>query len=62
MIEITVKIKDDSNSFSKKEMLYDPISLSHDDPTLQELVKQVREEIKTQLDDPEITIKTMMVW
>lgn len=62
MIELTIKIKDDHHSFTKKELVYDTVSLSHDDPTLQKMVEQAQSEIKTKLEIPEISIKALMVW
>lgn len=62
MIELTIKIKDDHNSFTKKELVYDSISLSHDDATLQKMVEQAQREINVKMEAPETTIKAMMVW
>lgn len=62
MIEICIRIKDDSKSFTHKELVYDTVALSYDDPTLKELIKQANQEINAEMVDPEITITAKMLW
>jgi len=62
MIEVTIRIKDDSKSFTHKELVYDSITLSRTDSTLRALVEQAQKELKVDLVEPETTIKASMVW
>lgn len=62
MIEIAVTIKDDEHRFTHKQPLYDTITLSRDDPTLKALVDYTKAQLKAELQDEEIIVKTTMVW
>lgn len=60
MIEVTVKIQEDEATISERFLQYDPFWLSHDDPVLKKMIEQVKAKFKTELKDPDITVKIKM--
>lgn len=62
MIEVAVTIKDEEVSMTEKFLIYEPFMVSHDDASLQSLVKQTQDKIKADLHDPDIMIKIKFPW
>lgn len=62
MIELAITIKDDEHRYTHKELCYDPLTLDRDNQYLKDLVAKAETNLKADLHDPEITIKTTMVW
>ena len=61
MIELTVKISDDDSSLVQKHLIHEEgLALSHDDPTLQRLVKQAEDDFDKKAHD--IVIKIRYTW
>lgn len=61
MIEVSIKVSDDSSSLVKKHLLHEEgLSLSHDDAILAAWVNEAIEEFKGNVDD--VVIKTKFTW
>lgn len=67
-IEYTITVKDESNTLSRKEISYEPILLSKDEPRLFDEVRDLLEKFKENQgsqelgEAPEIVLKFKMVW
>jgi hypothetical protein len=60
-IEVTVTIIQDDARISEHFLQYDPFWLAPDDPVLKKLIATVKDKFKSELKDPEITVKTKML-
>lgn len=60
MFELTIKINGDDTSFTKKDIIYEPIILDENDATLKSLVESAKKEYNNDYDSIIISIK--MVW
>lgn len=62
-VEITVKVSDDEQKLTRKfSVHHEGIRLSHDDPTLAELVADVEKEFKPKSGEAETLLSFKMVW
>lgn len=59
-IEIAITLKDDEHTYTHKELVYDEIRMSHDDPKLQALVAAAAKIFPGEPHD--VLIKTKYVW
>jgi hypothetical protein len=67
MIELSIKVKDDTSTMVEKDVLYHDLMLSKDDRDLQGRVNAVVERFKANstADDPndvDVTVNAKMVW
>lgn len=64
MIELSITIKDEDRTFTRKELLYDPLLLSRESPELVEKIAAVLKEFRADPNEPalDIIIKTKMTW
>lgn len=61
MIDISVKIKGEDSSYTKRLLEYDAdVTMSRDDPTLKALVEEAMKEFKGHIED--VIVKTVMYW
>lgn len=59
-IEISVTLKDEEHTYTHREIVYEQISMSHEDPKLQLLVNEA---VKVFPGTPsDVLIKTKFVW
>lgn len=60
--EVTIKVKDaQKRKHQHHHLVYDDFTLSDSDPTIMQLVRELKESIKEQLDEPEFTVSVKMV-
>ena len=58
MIELSIKVSDDDSTLIQKHLIHEEgISISHDDPTLRNLVKQAQDAFGENAKDVLIRIK-----
>lgn len=63
--EYVIRIKDEEHSFSKKEITYDPLLISHENEILSHKIKTLVDqfmEANPSQESPEITVKTKTIW
>jgi len=58
-IELSIHMKDDERKLVKDFLIYEPLTLTDQDPTIVRCVKEVREEFKGEPED--IIIKAKMI-
>ena len=64
-IEYTIKVKDERNCLSEKEICYEPLLLAKEDENLRERVEALVEKFMDHYpsqESPEVTIRAKMVW
>lgn len=63
MIELKVKVRDEHTSLTDFHVLYTPVTLTRDDPTLQKLVADSLAKFKSEsTESPDIRITCKLVW
>lgn len=71
MIEYSITVKNENAKLTEKEISYDPITLSQDNPLLGEKVNRVFEKFlqtqksengTVQVEQPDIIIKATLIW
>jgi len=62
MIEVTIKINADDLTLTEKFLVHEEgLSLSHDDPQLSRMVKEVLDKFKS-VNQPDVLIKIKYTW
>jgi len=54
--EVRVRVKDDSRSYVKKELVYEHMTVDEDDPTLKRLINECLKEFGGEPTDVKVTI------
>lgn len=58
--EVKVTIKDEDTTISEQFLVYEPFTISSEDPTMLSMVKQTRDKVVGSLVDPDIIIRIKM--
>ena len=62
MIELSIRIKDQEElTLTDKHLIYEPITLSPDDPTIRKLIDELVKTCSKTLHSPEVTVKAKMI-
>ena len=62
MIELIISLRSEELTLKDKFLIYVPITLSHEDPTLQKLVTEMLDKFAKKDGDIDITIKAKFTW
>lgn len=60
--KVSIRIKSDDLTFKEDYLVYSPITISHEDKMLMQLVKQTMDKVKGELNNPDIIITAKLTW